>query len=81
MRSHPKAGMRDAASGGNAIDAALAAWAVQGLAEPEMTGLGGDMFILVYLAKTGEVKFINGSGFAPMARDRGLLQEQGRPAR
>ena len=49
------------------MDAALAAWAVQGLAEPEMTGLGGDMFILVYLAKTGEVKFINGTGFAPMA--------------
>ncbi|MBA3269944.1 MAG: gamma-glutamyltransferase [Acidobacteria bacterium] len=60
-------GIRVMRSGGNAIDAALAAWAVQGLAEPEMTGLGGDMFILIYLAKTGEVKFINGSGFAPMA--------------
>src|SRR5918999_3065923 len=62
-----EAGIRVMRSGGNAIDAALAAWAVQGLVEPEMTGLGGDMFILVYLAKTGEVKFINGSGFAPMA--------------
>lgn len=60
-------GIRMLRNGGNAIDAALAAWAVQGLVEPEMTGLGGDMFILVYLAKTGEVKFINGSGFAPMA--------------
>ena len=60
-------GVRVMRSGGNAIDAALAAWAVQGLAEPEMTGLGGDMFIMIYLAKTGEVKFINGSGFAPMA--------------
>src|SRR5918996_4146823 len=62
-----EAGLRVLRSGGNAVDAALAAWAVQGLAEPEMTGLGGDMFILIYLAKTGEVKFINGSGFAPMA--------------
>ncbi len=62
-----EAGLRMLRAGGNAVDAALAAWAVQGLAEPEMTGLGGDMFILIYLAKTGEVKFINGSGFAPMA--------------
>ena len=60
-------GVRVLRSGGNAMDAALAAWAAQGLVEPEMTGLGGDMFVLVYLAKTGEVKFINGTGFAPMA--------------
>ena len=62
-----EAGIRILKSGGNAIDAAVAAWAVQGLTEPEMTGLGGDMFMLIYLAKTGEVKFINGSGVAPMA--------------
>src|SRR5688500_13565914 len=62
-----EAGIRVLKSGGNAVDAAVAAWAVQGLTEPEMTGLGGDMFILIYLAKTGEVKFINGTGFAPSA--------------
>ena len=62
-----EAGIRVLKSGGNAIDAAVAAWAVQGLTEPEMTGLGGDMFMLIYLAKTGEVKFINGTGVAPMA--------------
>ena len=67
---HPlasEAGLRILRSGGNAVDAAVAAWAVQGLTEPEMTGLGGDMFMLIYLAKTGEVKFINGTGVAPMA--------------
>ena len=62
-----EAGIRILKSGGNAVDAAVAAWAVQGLTEPEMTGLGGDMFMLIYLARTGEVKFINGTGVAPMA--------------
>ncbi|MSO62430.1 MAG: gamma-glutamyltransferase [Acidobacteria bacterium] len=62
-----EAGIRILKSGGNAVDAAVAAWAVQGLTEPEMTGIGGDLFMLIYLAKTGEVKFINGTGVAPMA--------------
>ena len=72
-----EAGLRVLRSGGNAVDAALAAWAVQGLAEPEMTGLGGDMFILIYLAKTGEVKFINGTGFAPAAATVDFYKGQG----
>src|SRR5918996_5515486 len=62
---HPlasEAGLRVLKSGGNAIDAAIATWAVQGLTEPHMTGLGGDMFILYYEAKTGQVRFINGTG-------------------
>ena len=59
--------MRVLKAGGNAVDAAIAAWAIQGEVEPGMTGLGADMFALIYLAKTGEVKFINGTGFAPQA--------------
>jgi gamma-glutamyltranspeptidase/glutathione hydrolase len=70
-------GVRVMRSGGNAVDAALAAWAVQGLAEPEMTGLGGDMFILIYLAKTREVKFINGTGAAPMAATVDFYKSRG----
>jgi gamma-glutamyltranspeptidase/glutathione hydrolase len=67
---HPlaaEAGMRILKAGGNAIDAAIATWAVQGEVEPGMTGLGADMFVLYYNAKTREVKFINGTGFAPRA--------------
>jgi gamma-glutamyltranspeptidase / glutathione hydrolase len=67
---HPlasEAGLRILKEGGNAVDAAIATWLVQGQVEPAMTGLGGDMYILIYLAKTGEVKFINGTGPAPMA--------------
>ena len=67
---HPLAaevGMRVLKAGGNAVDAAIAAWAIQGQVEPGMTGLGSDMFALIYLAKTKEVKYINGTGFAPRA--------------
>src|SRR5262249_47996777 len=62
-----EAGMRILKAGGNAIDAAIATWAVQGEVEPGMTGLGADMFILYYEAKSGHVKFINGTGYAPEA--------------
>ena len=67
---HPlaaEAGIRILKAGGNAVDAAIAAWAVQGQVEPGMTGLGADMFVMIYLAKTGEVKFVNGTGFAANA--------------
>ena len=83
---HPlaaEAGMRILKAGGNAIDAAIATWAVQGQVEPGMMGLGADMFVLIYLAKTHEVKFINGTGFAPQAatidfyKSKGGLPEHG----
>jgi gamma-glutamyltranspeptidase/glutathione hydrolase len=65
---HPaaaEAGMRILQQGGNAIDAAIAAWGMQGVVEPPMTGLGGDMFIILYDAKTKSVKVVNGTGVAP----------------
>jgi gamma-glutamyltranspeptidase / glutathione hydrolase len=77
---HPlaaEAGMRILKAGGNAIDAAMATWAVQGQVEPGMTGLGADMFILYYNAKTHEVKFINGTGFAPHAATIDLYKSKG----
>jgi gamma-glutamyltranspeptidase/glutathione hydrolase len=77
---HPlasEAGVRILKAGGNAVDAAIAAWAVQGLTEPQMTGLGGDAFILIYLAKTGEVKFINATGQAAMAATVDFYKSKG----
>ena len=77
---HPlaaEAGMRILKAGGNAIDAAMATWAVQGEVEPGMTGLGADMFVLYYNAKTQQVTFINGTGFAPHAATIDLYKGKG----
>ena len=61
------AGLEVLARGGNAVDAALAMAAVTGVTMPEMCGLGGDAFALVYDARTRTVTAFNGSGPAPMA--------------
>jgi gamma-glutamyltranspeptidase/glutathione hydrolase len=77
---HPlsaEAGLRVLQEGGNAIDAAIASWLVQGQVEPGMTGLGGDMFLLIYLADTNEVKFVNGTGPAPMAATADFYRDKG----
>src|SRR3954468_4932853 len=71
------AGLRILKAGGNAMDAAIAAWAVQGEVEPGMTGLGADMFVLYYNAKTREVKFINATGFAPQAATIDFYKSKG----
>jgi gamma-glutamyltranspeptidase/glutathione hydrolase len=77
---HPlaaEAGMRILKAGGNAMDAAIATWAVQGEVEPGMTGLGADMFVLYYNVKTNEVKFINGTAYAPQAATIDFYKSKG----
>ena len=51
--------------GGNAIDAAIAANAVLGLADPGDNGVGGDLFAIVWDAKTKKLYGLNASGLSP----------------
>lgn len=66
--SHPfstLAAMEILQAGGNAIDAAVAACAVQCVVEPMSTGIGGDCFVLLQKGGQGPVIGLNGSGHAP----------------
>ena len=63
--------------GGNAIDAAIAANAVLGLVEPTSNGLGGDLFAIIYEARTGKVYGINASGWAPKGLTIDAIEKQG----
>lgn len=55
--------------GGNAFDAAVACATTLAVAIPNMNGLGGDAIALAYVAGTGTVHAINGSGKTPAAAD------------
>ncbi|MEO6525265.1 MAG: gamma-glutamyltransferase [Gemmatimonadaceae bacterium] len=63
--------------GGNAIDAAVAAAAVLSVTEPHMTGIGGDMFAIVWLAKEQKLVALNASGRAGSLMTREALQARG----
>src|ERR1700746_3503537 len=72
-----QAGVRILESGGNAVDAAIAANAMMGVVEPMMNGIGGDLFAIVYDAKANKLYGLNASGWAPKGLTIEFLQKQG----
>ncbi len=72
-----QAGAQILAQGGSAVDAAIAANAVLSVVEPMMNGPGGDLFALIWEAKTGKLTGINASGWAPKKLTIEYLEKQG----
>ncbi|WP_147126380.1 gamma-glutamyltransferase family protein [Shimia ponticola] len=81
--SHPlssKVAIQILEAGGNAMDAAMAAAVLQGICEPQMTGIGGDMFALISPTPTADIIAFNGSGRAPAALNAADLRAEGHEA-
>jgi gamma-glutamyltranspeptidase/glutathione hydrolase len=78
--SHPLAtqtGLDILKSGGNAIDAAIAANAALGLMEPTGCGIGGDLFAIIWSAKDKKLYGLNASGRSPGKMDLKYFKEKG----
>jgi gamma-glutamyltranspeptidase / glutathione hydrolase len=65
------------AQGGNAVDAAVAANAAMGVVAPMANGMGGDLFVIVYEARTGKLYGLNASGWAPAGLTPEFLRGKG----
>jgi gamma-glutamyltranspeptidase/glutathione hydrolase len=72
-----RAGVQLLERGGNAIDAAIAANAVLGVVEPQSNGIGGDLFAIVYDARTETLHGLDASGWAPGGLTPSLLRSRG----
>jgi oxamate amidohydrolase len=71
------AGIEVLRKGGTAVDAAIAANAVLGVVYPQMNGIGGDLFMLIYSAKDKKVYALNASGRSPYAMTRDFFKHKG----
>jgi gamma-glutamyltranspeptidase/glutathione hydrolase len=77
---HPlasQAGASMLAAGGSAVDAALAANATLGAVAPMMCGIGGDLFAIVFDARSGQLHGLNASGWAPADLTLEFLKSRG----
>ncbi len=63
--------------GGNAMDAAIAGAVLLGICEPQMTGIGGDCFVLFTPPGSDDILALNGSGRAPAAANAADLRARG----
>jgi gamma-glutamyltranspeptidase/glutathione hydrolase len=78
--SHPLAaqiGLDILKQGGNAVDAAIATSAAMGLMEPMSCGIGGDLYAIVWDAKTNKLYGLNASGRSPYRASLALFAEKG----
>jgi gamma-glutamyltranspeptidase/glutathione hydrolase len=72
-----QAGAQILAKGGTAMEAAIAANAVLGVTEPMNNGIGGDLFLIYWDAKSGKLYGLNSSGWAPRGLSVEFLAKQG----
>lgn len=63
--------------GGTAIDAAISANAVLGVVEPTGSGIGGDIFAIIWSAEKGKLYGLNGSGKSPRSLKLEYFKENG----
>jgi len=72
-----QAGLQILRQGGNAFDAAVATAAALNVVEPGSAGIGGDVFVIAWLAKEKRLVALNGSGRAPAGATPAHLAERG----
>ena len=72
-----QAGAEILSHGGSAVDAAIATNAVLGVMEPDMNGIGGDLFAIYWDAKSGKLYGLNASGWAPKALTIDYVKSKG----
>ena len=74
-----QAGMAILQKGGNAVDAAIGTAAALNVVEPNMSGIGGDGYIMIYNKAQNKIDICNATGTAPYATDLARYQAEGIP--